>query len=114
MFTTRRTLVRRLAPVLAAVQLAAVALAPALEALFERSPGPASVEAGHRGCAVVHQPATCPSCAMTTVRARAPERVQLAFAGVESVVAEAPMPARGPARTAPTAVRTRAPPAHAV
>ena len=105
-----RTLLRRLAAVLAAAQLAAFALAPVVEAATERAPGPPSLEAPHGSCARVHQPATCLACVLLAARARTPERVHLSVPETERHVPETAALALAPTQAAPRALRTRAPP----
>jgi hypothetical protein len=106
----KRTVVRRLALLLITVQLAGVTLAPALEALLERGSVPASIEAAHQHCTVVHQPATCPACALAAVRALPPERLHLALTVREAVAPDGTAPAGNTTRAPLDIVRSRAPP----
>ena len=109
----KRPFVRRLALLLTTVQLAGVTLAPALESLFERGNVPASIEAAHQHCTTVHQPASCPACALAIVRARPAEQVHLAVAWRESPFPEVPAPTGWPSRAPPDVLRSRAPPSPA-
>ncbi len=111
--TRTRPALRRFALVLAAAQLLAYSAAPVIEALTERSPGPASIERAHsQSCTPIHQPSACLACQMLTAHARKADADHGRFGLEEASSSRGVEAVRAAPRAPPGVLRTRSPPLH--
>jgi hypothetical protein len=107
----RRPLFRRLVLALAAMQIAAYASAPVLEALSEHAPGPVALERAHtHSCIVLHVPDSCLACQTLSALGHSARGTCIPVALSDVVSPTASAQSGWTPRAPPRSTRSRAPP----